>query len=127
MYVISKNARQWNILVLLVLGLAVAVFAWGLRYKLSLYRSASHNTTHHVAAARLLSNRERPADIVQQIEQATTPAAFTIYFVLTLGAGLLLDPRVQSIWLPQSSRDPLRRPDARALRRLYSRPPPTIY
>lgn len=36
--------------------LALAVFSWGVRYKLSLY-----NPTAHMSAAKLLSQRERPA------------------------------------------------------------------
>jgi len=123
MYVASKSARQWNVLVLLILGLAVAVFAWGLRYKLSLYKTASH-TVPHVAAARLLSNRERPADTVVQIEQATTPTIVVLCVLFTFFAGLVLDPRRQSIWLLQRTRDPRLRHDPQCMRGLYSRPPP---
>jgi hypothetical protein len=41
-----------------LLMLAFAVFAWGLHYKLSLYRSEA--THHRQAAAKLLSQKERP-------------------------------------------------------------------
>lgn len=38
--------------------LAIAVFSWGVRYKVSLYNPAAH-----MSAAKLLSQRERPATI----------------------------------------------------------------
>ena len=38
--------------------LAFAVFSWGVRYKLSLYNPATH-----MSAAKLLSQRERPATL----------------------------------------------------------------
>ena len=41
-----------------LLVLAFAVFAWGLHYKLSLYRSEA--AQHRQAAAKLLSQKERP-------------------------------------------------------------------
>ncbi|HTV07283.1 MAG TPA: hypothetical protein VME86_18070 [Acidobacteriaceae bacterium] len=108
---------------MLTVGLAVAVFAWGLRYKLSLYKSGTH-TVHHVVIAKLLSNRERPADIIIQIERATTPTAVALGFIFTLFADFLLEPQLQCIWLMQRSRNPQRRPDTRAMRRQFSRPPP---
>lgn len=123
MLITSKSARHWKILVLLSLGLAVSVFAWGLRYKLSLYKAASH-TVHHVAAARLLSNRERPADTIVQIERATVPAVIVLCVLFASFTGLLLDPRRQSVWLLQRTRDPRGRPDPRVMRRLFIRPPP---
>lgn len=43
---------------MLLLVLAFAVFAWGLHYKLSLYRSGA--TCSREAAAKLLSQKERP-------------------------------------------------------------------
>lgn len=123
MYVTSKSARQWNILALLIVGLAVAVFAWGLRYKLAMYKSAAH-TVHHVVVAKLLSNRERPADTVVQVERATTPTVVVLCTLFTFFMGFLPEPRRQSIWLLQRTKDPRRRPNPRAMRRLFSRPPP---
>ena len=126
MLVTFKSARQWKILVLLSLGLAASVFAWGLRYKLSEYQSSAH-AGHQVAAAKLLSNRERPADTVVQIERATTPTVVAFCVIFTLFASILLEPRLQSIWLLQRTRDPQLRPDPRAMRRQFSRPPPVQY
>ncbi|MGC2162092.1 MAG: hypothetical protein WA634_09310, partial [Silvibacterium sp.] len=97
MQLTSKNTRTWNILVLSILGLAIAVFAWGLRYKLSLYESVPP-VMHHATSAKLLSNRERPVDIALRVERATTPAVIVLCVTFTLFAGLLLDPRLESHW-----------------------------
>ena len=43
-------------MIVAVVLLAFAVFSWGIRYKLSLYNPATH-----MSAAKLLSQRERPA------------------------------------------------------------------
>lgn len=45
-------------MILVIVLLAFAVFSWGVRYKLSLY-----NPSAHVSAAKLLSQRERPATV----------------------------------------------------------------
>ncbi len=123
MHVTTNSARRWNILVLLTVGLAVAVFAWGLRYKLSMYRSPAHSV-HHVVIAKLLSNRERPADIIITAERATTPTVVFLGVLFSFFAGLQIEPRQQCIWLLQRRKDPQRGPDPRAMRRQFSRPPP---
>ncbi len=121
----SRSERQWNLLLLLIVGLAIAVFAWGLRYKLSLYNSASH-TFHHVAAAKLLSNRERPANAAIQIERATTPTVVVFVAAFVILASLMFDPRLQSKWLLLYADRPLSPHDPRALRQVNSRPPPSF-
>jgi hypothetical protein len=123
MQLTPKNTRTWNILALSILGLAVAVFAWGLRYKLSLYDSAPP-AVHHVAAAKLLSNRERPADTALQFERATVPTLIVLCFTFTIAAGLLLDPRRQSRWTLQRVQNPQRRSIRLTTQPLFFRPPP---
>ena len=119
----SQSARQWKLLVLLTVGLAVAVFAWGLRYKLSMYRPATH-TVHHVAAAKLLSDRERSADTVIQVVRATIPTVLVLCILFSSFALLRLELRRRSLWLLQRTRDPRLHPDPRDMRRLFIRPPP---
>lgn len=121
------SSRKWNILALSILGLAVAVFAWGLRYKLSLYKSAPV-ALHHVSSAKLLSNRERPANVIVEIERATMPVVVPAVFCATLllFTGLLLDPRQQSRWAFQRDLNWRRRPHPQALRPLFFRPPPSL-
>ncbi len=54
------NRRFSTLSVMGVLALTIAVFGWGLQYKLSLYQ---HSGTHSrfVSQAKLLSQKERPA------------------------------------------------------------------
>lgn len=51
-----RLGSHWMIVAIAML--AFAVFSWGVRYKLSLYNPAAH-----MSAAKLLSERERPATI----------------------------------------------------------------
>lgn len=123
----TYNSRNWNVLALSILGLAVAVFAWGVHYKTSLYKSAPVDW-HRVASAKLLSNRERPADVVVRVERAMTPVVVPTVFCasLVLFTGLLLDPRRRSRWIVQRSLNPQRRPLPQVLRPLSFRPPPSL-
>jgi len=53
------NRRFSTLAVMGVLALTIAVFGWGLQYKLSLYQhSANHSRS--VSQAKLLSQKERP-------------------------------------------------------------------
>jgi hypothetical protein len=57
--------------------LALAVFSWGVRYKLSLYNPATH-----MSAAKLLSQRERPATSENTrlaADPAVTPVPITLF------------------------------------------------
>ena len=107
-----------------VLGLSIAVFAWGLRYKTSLYNSAPP-PSHHMLAAKLLSNRERPADAVVQIERATAPTLIAVCAVFAVFTGLLFDPKRQSRWTLQRAQNPQRRPIPSASPQVFFRPPPS--
>ena len=119
-----KSARKWNIFALSILALAIAVFAWGLKSKLSLYESATP-LAHHVMLAKLLSNRERPADTVVQIERATTPFLSVFFTAFALVACFRLDRERQSRWTLQCTINPKRRPVPQATRQIFFRPPPT--
>ena len=57
---LRDNTPGFRALVFGLLLLAVCVFAWGLKYKLSLY-DPPHAVSHHMAAAKLLTGRERSA------------------------------------------------------------------
>lgn len=120
----NQSTRKWNILALSALGVAIAVFAWGLHYKLSLYNSVPV-TAHHVSSARILSNRERPADVAVQIEHATPPV-FVVFtsISLLLFAGLT-DPKRQSRWPLQREQNARRRRISETAPQLFFRPPPS--
>ena len=54
------NRRYSSLISLGILVLTIAVFGWGLQYKLSLYRQPGGHSTS-IAQAKLLSQKERPA------------------------------------------------------------------
>jgi hypothetical protein len=116
-----NNTRKWNIFALSILGLAIAVFAWGLKYKLSLYEVPP---SHHVVAAKLLSNRERPTDAAIQIERATRPFLAVLFAAFVLFASFLLELKYQSLWTIQRAANPQRRPSAPVSLQIFFRPPP---
>jgi hypothetical protein len=118
-----KHARKWNILALSILALAIAVFAWGLNSKLSLYKSATP-PSHPVMVAKLLSNRERPADTVVQIERAPTPFPTVLFAAFALFACFQLDRQRQSRWTLQCVINPQRRSVPQATPQMFFRPPP---
>ena len=75
-------------------------------------------------AAKLLSNRERPADTVVKVERATTPSLVVLCVALTFFANLLLDPKRQSRWTLQRAQNSQRRPIPIATPQKFFRPPP---
>src|ERR1700760_2143037 len=67
MQAFSSSPRKQNLAFLLPAGLlmlSMAVFAWGLQYKLSLYKSKD-SISHSAPEAKLLSQKERP--VVEQL------------------------------------------------------------
>jgi hypothetical protein len=72
-------------MILAIVMLAFAVFSWGVRYKLSLYNPAAH-----MSAAKLLSQRERPATFEATklaADPLVNPGPVTL-FALAMGAML---------------------------------------
>lgn len=67
------------ILACMLAVLSVSLFSWGLAYKLSLYRS--HQLPPKMAAAKLLSQKERP--VAAQSSQAIPPIVPNSAFALT--------------------------------------------
>jgi hypothetical protein len=63
----QPKRRGSHAMVVAIVLLAFAVFSWGVRYKLSLYNPAAH-----MSAAKLLSQRERPATF-EAAKLATDP------------------------------------------------------
>ncbi|OJV41760.1 MAG: hypothetical protein BGO25_19095 [Acidobacteriales bacterium 59-55] len=61
----ARSGSDWMMVAIALL--ALAVFSWGVRYKLSLY-----NPDAHMSAAKLLSQRERPATS-ETLKLATDP------------------------------------------------------
>lgn len=110
---------------LVMLGLCV--FAWGLRYKLSLY-DPPRAVSHHMPAARLLTGKERnPALLAPSPRLATSvvPLAFSTLALALLAFATARSPLSLSRWQLASSPRPtfpasLRSPSS------YVRPPPYL-
>jgi hypothetical protein len=105
--------------------LGICVFAWGLRYKLSLY-DPPHSVSHRMPAAKLLTGRERtlvpPLNLYRDAGSAgpTILVALTLAFVFLRSA--LLFPRFSpwANWL-----QPVQLPRSRQiLASSWTRPPP---
>jgi hypothetical protein len=117
---------------MLAFGLAIlglCIFAWGLKYKLSLY-DPPHSVSHHIAAAKLLSGKERNAIALVTASPATSGLANSIVplALTTLTLGLLAFATARfSLGFKSSSLSAQRRrlatPCARSALS-FSRPPP---
>lgn len=83
-----RGLLSWTFL---LLGLSVAVFAWGLKYKLSLY-DPPQSISHSIPAAKLLSKDERasgaadlgPATADRTSEVSHLGSLQSIYFLVIL-------------------------------------------
>lgn len=77
----TKRSRRWRI-PLLLLGLTVAVFTWGLQYKLSLY-DPPQAVTRKMPSAKLLSADEQAAISASQLSSLASPPEKTIRTIFT--------------------------------------------
>jgi hypothetical protein len=81
-----------------VVCLALAVFGWGLQYKLSLY-GQSDDHSKSIPHAKLLSQKERPVSSASTALIAPTsqqlPLTSSIFFALFAAAVLLVSPAGQ--------------------------------
>lgn len=109
-----------------LLTLSMAVFGWGLQYKLSLYQGKG-SIAHSTPEAKLLSQKERP--LVAQTTLSTRPTqlpAFHLFPALLMVAlAALLQPaaagyaRVGSVEKPRALMPP-------CLQAIFLRPPPVL-
>jgi hypothetical protein len=76
-----------------VFVLALAVFGWGLHSKLSLYRVTAATHTH-APVAKLLSQRERPHDGLEQIAVGPADLHLVVFAASALLLPRLIDPKL---------------------------------
>ncbi len=90
-----------------MLLLAVAVFAWGLQYKMSLY-NASSGLTASVPHAKLLSQKERPEANVASIRPDSTqdrlPYAILLFASIVCSLVVAVTIQTRSLSLDKGSR-----------------------
>lgn len=116
-----RRGSQWMIVTIAML--AFAVFSWGVRYKLSLYNPAAH-----MSAAKLLSQRERPATI----ESARLAAGPTVnlepvtFFALAMGVMLAWLWSLKPVFSPRIVGLRFRLPKQANQIFFFFRPPPSF-
>ncbi|WP_348268783.1 hypothetical protein P8936_06075 [Edaphobacter paludis] len=101
--------------------LAFAVFSWGVRYKVSLYNPATH-----MSAAKLLSQRERPATF-ESAKLAADPAVNlepVTFFALAMGVVLAWVWSLKPTFSPRSVRHRAKAPKQPDQTFFFFRPPP---
>ena len=116
-----RRGSQWMIVTIAML--AFAVFSWGIRYKVSLYNPATH-----MSAAKLLSQRERPATS-ESAKLAAGPAVNlqrVTFFALAMGVMLAWVWSLKPVFSPRSVRYRTELPKQPGQTFFFFRPPPTL-
>ena len=118
----SSGNRRAVLLPLGLLMLSLAVFGWGLQYKLSLYQ-AKNSIAHLTPEAKLLSQKERPATAQTLDARFPEVPAFTAFVFVAMASLLRLAAtrclRTGSVERSRPSRPPY-------LQAVFFRPPPVL-
>jgi hypothetical protein len=124
---IPRDRRGLRVLAFGLVMLGVCVFAWGLRYKLSLY-DAPHAIGRHMPEAKLLTGKERSTIPVIDLRRASSPdrslalAGLTLVFFGLMGAKLFPGFSARMLLLRAS----LITPPPALLQAHCPRPPPRL-
>ena len=122
------RSRRWQIPVLL-LGVAVAVFTWGLQYKLSLY-APPQAVTRKMPRAKLLSADEQAAVTASPVASLAKPPAkavqaiFSCIFLIFLLQ--LTSSFPKAAFRQERTADRLRLPRWSVNMNAFFRPPPPL-
>lgn len=116
------NRRRAVLLPLGLLMLSMAVFGWGLQYKLSLYQG-KNSISHQAPEAKLLSQKERPATDQVLSHPAHLPN-FPIVLIVALVVGL---SESAAQYLRAEIQKPYRSPLPSCLQAIFLRPPPIVF
>jgi hypothetical protein len=121
----SSGSRRAVLLPLGLLMLSLAVFGWGLQYKLSLYQ-AKTSIAHLTPEAKLLSQKERPATTRALGARTPEVPAFLAFaaFVFVAMASLLRQAAARYVRTGSTERS--RPPRPPCLQALFFRPPPVL-
>jgi hypothetical protein len=125
LYSLPRGRRCAFLLPLGLLMLSMAVFGWGLQYKLSLYQGKD-SITHLAPEAKLLSQKERPtAGQAIDVRPAELPAFLFLpaILMLTLTAGL---PQAAAGYVRTGITKGLGTALPPCLQAVFLRPPPVL-
>ena|ERR1700689_4016372 len=118
----GKRSRAF-LLPFSLLLLSMAVFGWGLQYKLSLYQGKD-SVSHLAPEAKLLSQKERPtAAQAANPRPAGLPSSALLNVTAALAPGLF---RTAARYVRTGSRERSRAPLPPCLEALFFRPPPVL-
>ena len=126
MLTLLPSHRVFTLKVMGMLFLAVAVFAWGLQYKMSLYNTSS-SLSASVPHAKLLTQKERPASIASigpDSAQDRWPVSYTIFLFVTILCALTAAQTLQILSRPLDKDS--RKQRFSALDFFSFRPPPAV-
>jgi hypothetical protein len=118
----SGNRREAVLLPLGLLMLSMAVFGWGLQYKLSLYQGKG-SITHQSPEAKLLSQKERPAAGQPLTVRPAELPVFPALLVLVPALGL---HQVSALFVRSGSMRRAWTPVPPCLKAIFLRPPPVL-
>ena len=105
-----------------LLMLSMAVFGWGLQYKLSLYQGKG-SITHQSPEAKLLSQKERPAAGQSLTARPAELPVFPALLMLVLAFGL---HHISALFIRSGSMRRTRTPLPPCLKAIFLRPPPVL-
>src|SRR5665213_1551527 len=121
MSVEQTRGRGSHWMIVTIAMLALAVFSWGVRYKVSLY-----NPANHMSAAKLLSQRESPATL-ESAKLAADPIVLpgvSTLFAVAMGVMLAGLWSLKPVFLPKSVEHPTQFPKQPSHTFFFFRPPP---
>jgi hypothetical protein len=121
----SSGSRRAVLLPLGLLMLSLAVFGWGLQYKLSLYQG-KNSITHRAPEAKLLSQKERPATAQALDARSPEVPAFPLFVDFMLVAVAFLLRLAATRYVRTGSLERSRPPRPPCLQAVFFRPPPVL-
>ncbi len=117
----QTRGRGSHWMIVTIAMLALAVFSWGVRYKVSLY-----NPANHMSAAKLLSQRERPATLESAklaVDPIVLPGVSSL-FAVAMGVMLAGLWSLKPVFFPKSVEHPTQLPKQPSHTFFFFRPPP---
>jgi hypothetical protein len=108
-----------------LLTLSMAVFGWGLQYKLSLYQGKS-SIAHLTPEAKLLSQKERPVVGQVQSTRPVEPPAFPVFPALLMVTLAASSCQAAARYSRTGSMEKSRAPLPACVHALFFRPPPVL-
>jgi hypothetical protein len=108
-----------------LLTLSMAVFGWGLQYKLSLYQTKS-SVAHLTPEAKLLSQKERPLVGQVQTTRPVEPQAFPVVPALMMVTLAAASCQAAARYTRTGSLEKSRAPLPPCVHAIFFRPPPVL-